>query len=91
VRLLVVNLVEDSPSPHGVPKRMSQWLFVHGNWPSRVHSLPNHGSKMFKTCQGAREQGDSYAFAFECLLGDLALRLPCAHREVMESRCCEAG
>ena len=26
--------------------------------------------------QGAREQGDSYAFAFECLLGDLALRLP---------------
>ncbi|CAJ1359254.1 unnamed protein product [Effrenium voratum] len=26
--------------------------------------------------QGAREQRDSYAFAFECLLGDLALRLP---------------
>ena len=26
--------------------------------------------------QGAREQGDSSAFAFECLLGDLALRLP---------------
>lgn len=29
-----------------------------------------------KLMQGAREQGDSYAFSFECLLGDLALRLP---------------
>jgi len=26
--------------------------------------------------QGARERGDSYAFAFECLLGHLALKLP---------------
>ncbi|CAE7448248.1 unnamed protein product [Symbiodinium microadriaticum] len=26
--------------------------------------------------QGARERGDSYAFAFECLLGHLALNLP---------------
>jgi len=38
--------------------------------------LDNATAEEASLMQGAREQGDSYAFAFECLLGDLALRLP---------------
>ena len=76
--LLVVNLVDDSPhgSKANVPMAFCSWNLAV------PYYILQSAKSWFKTCQGAREQGDSYAFAFECLLGDLALRLPCAHRRL---------